>query len=209
MSKQTSISLTISLKRALANTSSTSLKKEELTRVPVWVKLHDVSIVAFTADGLRAIATKIDKPLMLDSFTSTMCNELWGQNSYAHTMIEVSAENILKDSMVIAILNLKDEGYKPVSKNNGATTSGTKNNTETPSQETSCSNPFDALRAVENDDLLGANGVQLAHEQPTSNVSGMSYEDSDDEVEEVVNETTCFMASKSGSGIERKSLYEH
>ncbi|GKF02255.1 uncharacterized protein Tco_0029178 [Tanacetum coccineum] len=90
----------------------TSLKKEELTCVPVWVKLHDVSIAAFTANGLRAIATKIDKPLMLDSFTSTMCNELWGRNSYAHSMIELSAENILKDSMVIAILNLKDEGYK-------------------------------------------------------------------------------------------------
>ncbi|GJS52540.1 hypothetical protein Tco_0625902 [Tanacetum coccineum] len=50
-----------------------------------------------------------------------------------------------------------------------------------------------AKRAIENDDVLGANGggsmrvdtyVQLAHEQPTSNVAGMSDEDSDNEVED-------------------------
>ena len=48
--------------------------------------------------------------------------------------------------------------YKPICKKNGATLNGTKNNTEKPSREASCSNPFNALRLVENDDVLGANG---------------------------------------------------
>ncbi|GJV81613.1 putative mitochondrial protein [Tanacetum coccineum] len=195
--------------------------KEELTRVPVWVKLHDVLMEEFTIDGLRAIATKI-----------------------------VSAQNTLKNSMVIAILNLEDEFkstkhvYRLVSKNNGATTSGTKKNNEAPSREVSCLNHFDALRSVENDDVLGANRgssmrvetdvdegqmadaepihsfpstpddvtlvseIQLTHEQPMSNVVGIGDEDNDNEVQEVVNQTTGFMAFKSRGGIGRKSLYE-
>ena len=46
-------------------TTSTILKKEELTSVSVRVKLHVVPMAAFTADGLCAIATKIGKPLCL------------------------------------------------------------------------------------------------------------------------------------------------
>ncbi|GKB05401.1 zinc knuckle CX2CX4HX4C containing protein [Tanacetum coccineum] len=48
-------------------TNSTNLKKEELTRVLFWVKLHDVPTEAFTVDGLSAIATKIGKSFMIDS----------------------------------------------------------------------------------------------------------------------------------------------
>ncbi|GJV76486.1 zinc knuckle CX2CX4HX4C containing protein [Tanacetum coccineum] len=45
-----------------------------------------------TSDGLSAIASKIGNPMMLDSFTSTMCNESWGRNSFASAMIEISSD---------------------------------------------------------------------------------------------------------------------
>ncbi|GKF19243.1 primary amine oxidase-like protein, partial [Tanacetum coccineum] len=38
---------------------SVSLLKEDLSRVPVWVKFHDVPLVAYTSDGLSLIAMKI------------------------------------------------------------------------------------------------------------------------------------------------------
>ncbi|GJS64721.1 putative reverse transcriptase domain-containing protein [Tanacetum coccineum] len=47
-----------------------NLFKEDVTNVPVWVKLHDVHMMAFIEDGLSAIATKLGTPLMLDSYTS-------------------------------------------------------------------------------------------------------------------------------------------
>ncbi|GKG56120.1 uncharacterized protein Tco_0577195, partial [Tanacetum coccineum] len=34
--------------------------------VPVWVKMHDVPMAAFTGDVLSVIATKVGNPLMLD-----------------------------------------------------------------------------------------------------------------------------------------------
>ncbi|GJY23686.1 uncharacterized protein Tco_0397344 [Tanacetum coccineum] len=83
-----------------------SLTKEDLTKVPVWVKLRDVPLVGFNQDGLSAIATKVGKPIMLDSYTSTMCMESWGKTSYARAMVEISAINELKESITVATPSL-------------------------------------------------------------------------------------------------------
>lgn len=51
------------------------MSKELLTDVPVRIKIHDVPFAGFIEDGLSAIATKIGRPMMLDSYSSTMCVE--------------------------------------------------------------------------------------------------------------------------------------
>ncbi|GJU77038.1 ribonuclease H-like domain, reverse transcriptase, RNA-dependent DNA polymerase [Tanacetum coccineum] len=50
-----------------------NLLKEDVSTIPVWVKLHGVPVTAFSEDGLSAIATKLGTPLMLDSYTADMC----------------------------------------------------------------------------------------------------------------------------------------
>ncbi|GKD50136.1 hypothetical protein Tco_1279112, partial [Tanacetum coccineum] len=42
-----------------------SLLKEDLSRVPLWRKFHDVPLVAYTSNGLSLIATKIGTPMMI------------------------------------------------------------------------------------------------------------------------------------------------
>ena len=54
---------------------SVSLKRGEVTKVPVWVKMYNVPVLAYSGDGLSLLATKIGKPIMLDAFTSSMCME--------------------------------------------------------------------------------------------------------------------------------------
>ncbi|GKD47449.1 hypothetical protein Tco_1272094 [Tanacetum coccineum] len=49
------------------------LKKDEVTKVPVWVKMHKVPVVAYSEDRLSLIGTQIGKPIVLDAFTSSMC----------------------------------------------------------------------------------------------------------------------------------------
>ncbi|GKD45870.1 ARID DNA-binding domain-containing protein, partial [Tanacetum coccineum] len=49
-----------------------NLLKEDVSTIPVWVKLHGVPVTAFNEDGLSGIATKLGTPLMLDSYTSDM-----------------------------------------------------------------------------------------------------------------------------------------
>ncbi|GJY49248.1 putative reverse transcriptase domain-containing protein, partial [Tanacetum coccineum] len=55
-----------------------NLLKEDVSTIPVWVKLYGVPITAFSEDGLSAIATKLGTPLMLESYTSDMCMQSWG-----------------------------------------------------------------------------------------------------------------------------------
>ncbi|GJV69538.1 cysteine-rich receptor-like protein kinase [Tanacetum coccineum] len=91
--------------------SQLSLKKGEITCVPVWVNLHGVPVLAYSGDGLSLIATQIGKPLLLDAFTSSMCKESWGRISFARALIEVSSESELKTEVTMAIPNEKGDGY--------------------------------------------------------------------------------------------------
>ncbi|GJR00249.1 zinc knuckle CX2CX4HX4C containing protein [Tanacetum coccineum] len=89
----------------------TRLLKEELTRILIWVKLHDVSIQVFEEDSICLIATFIGKLVMLDSYTSYMCNESWGRSSFARCLIEVNLEADLVDVVTIGIPSLSGDGF--------------------------------------------------------------------------------------------------
>ncbi|GJR35199.1 zinc knuckle CX2CX4HX4C containing protein [Tanacetum coccineum] len=89
----------------------TRLLKEELTRIPIWVKLHDVPIQVFEEEGISLIATFIGKPVMLDSYTSSMCNDSWGQSSFARCLIEVNFEADLVDVVTVGVPSLSREGF--------------------------------------------------------------------------------------------------
>nr|GEU56025.1 zinc knuckle CX2CX4HX4C [Tanacetum cinerariifolium] len=57
--------------------SDENLLKEDVSTIPVWVKLYGVTVTAFSEDGLSTIATRLGTPLMLDSYTSDMCLQSW------------------------------------------------------------------------------------------------------------------------------------
>nr|GEZ04694.1 hypothetical protein [Tanacetum cinerariifolium] len=78
-------------------------KSGEVTKVPVWVKLYNVLVLAYSVDGLSLIATQIGKPIMLDAFTSSMCVEAWGRISFARALIEIDARSVLKKEVIMAI----------------------------------------------------------------------------------------------------------
>ncbi|GJT92394.1 retrovirus-related pol polyprotein from transposon TNT 1-94 [Tanacetum coccineum] len=79
------------------------LKPGEVNKVPVWVKLYNVLVVAYSEDWLSLIATQVGKPIMLDTFTSFMCAESWGRISFARALIEIHANSELKKEVRMAI----------------------------------------------------------------------------------------------------------
>ena len=89
----------------------TSLLKVDLSYVLVWVKFHDVPIVAYSSDGLNSIAYKIGNPMLLDSYTNEMCLESWGRSSYPRALIEINATNDLRDTLVVAVPKINETGY--------------------------------------------------------------------------------------------------
>ncbi|GJZ50703.1 zinc knuckle CX2CX4HX4C containing protein [Tanacetum coccineum] len=90
---------------------SASLLKEDLSRVLVWVKYHDVSLVAYTSYGLSLIAMKTGNQMMLDLYTNFMCLESFGRSSYARFLIEINACNNFNDNLVMVVPNLEGTGY--------------------------------------------------------------------------------------------------
>ncbi|GJT86370.1 hypothetical protein Tco_1068087 [Tanacetum coccineum] len=54
--------------------------------------------------------TKLGNPIMLDSYTSSMCLQSLGHMDYARALIDIRANRELKEDMVIAIPNVEDDG---------------------------------------------------------------------------------------------------
>ncbi|GKA87515.1 zinc knuckle CX2CX4HX4C containing protein [Tanacetum coccineum] len=67
---------------------NTTLVKDEIKHAPVWVKLRNVPIVAYSEIGLSLITTQIGRPIMLDTYTSNMCLRSWGRKEYARALVE-------------------------------------------------------------------------------------------------------------------------
>ncbi|GKD89618.1 zinc knuckle CX2CX4HX4C containing protein [Tanacetum coccineum] len=65
----------------------------------------------FEEDGISLIATFIGKPIMLDSYTSFMCNDSCGRSSFARCLIEVNSEADLVDVVTIGIPSLTRDGF--------------------------------------------------------------------------------------------------
>ncbi|GKC95162.1 reverse transcriptase domain-containing protein, partial [Tanacetum coccineum] len=90
---------------------SVSLKRGEVTKVPVWVKMYNVPVLAYSEDGLSLLGTQIGKPIMLDAFTSSMCVESWGRISFARALIEIDAVAGLKKEITMAIPVDEGDGH--------------------------------------------------------------------------------------------------
>ena len=95
-------------------TPESSLVKNDVSKVPVWIKIHDVPLVAFTEEGLSLIATKVGTPILLDSATTTMCLNSWGRSSYARALVEVDAAKDLKENLIIGIPKMVGEDFTSV-----------------------------------------------------------------------------------------------
>ncbi|GKE02580.1 putative ribonuclease H-like domain-containing protein [Tanacetum coccineum] len=61
--------------------------------------------------SLSLIVTKISTPMMLDSYTSSMCLVTWDRSSYARILIEIDVCNGFSDNLVMAVPNLNRPGY--------------------------------------------------------------------------------------------------
>nr|GEU67565.1 hypothetical protein [Tanacetum cinerariifolium] len=89
----------------------TRLLKEEVNRISIWVKLHDVPIQVFEKDGISLIATFIGKPVMLGLYTSSMYKDSWGMSSFARYLIEVNSEADLMDVVTIGVLSFTRDDF--------------------------------------------------------------------------------------------------
>ncbi|KAJ9536472.1 hypothetical protein OSB04_un000353 [Centaurea solstitialis] len=82
------------------------LSKPIHTTCPLWVKLHNVPLVAFNKEGISRIASALGVPKQMDACTASMCDKAWGRPGFAKVLVEVWAIGELKRELEVVIPNL-------------------------------------------------------------------------------------------------------
>ncbi|XP_024963995.1 uncharacterized protein LOC112504288, partial [Cynara cardunculus var. scolymus] len=82
---------------------SKGLRKPVHTSCPLWVKLHNIPLVAFNKEGVSRIASVLGVPKQMDSCTAAMCEKAWGRPGFAKVLVEVWAVGDLKKQIEVEI----------------------------------------------------------------------------------------------------------
>ncbi|GKA05184.1 RNA-directed DNA polymerase, eukaryota, reverse transcriptase zinc-binding domain protein [Tanacetum coccineum] len=77
------------------------LDKAEPKKIPVWVKMINVPMEAWSVKGISALASSIGKPAIMDETTTEMCVTGVGRMGYARVLVEVDAEKCIKDKIEV------------------------------------------------------------------------------------------------------------
>ncbi|GJS99828.1 RNA-directed DNA polymerase, eukaryota, reverse transcriptase zinc-binding domain protein [Tanacetum coccineum] len=77
------------------------LNKVEPKKIPVWVKMRNVPMEAWSVKGISALASSIGKPAIMDEITAKMCVTKVGRVGFARVLVEIDAEKGIKDKIEI------------------------------------------------------------------------------------------------------------
>nr|GEY25357.1 hypothetical protein [Tanacetum cinerariifolium] len=73
------------------------VEKVEPDRIPVWVKLFNIPLEAWSVKGISALASRLGKPLVMDDMTTNMCHNGTGRSAFARVLMEIEADKGFKD----------------------------------------------------------------------------------------------------------------
>jgi hypothetical protein len=87
------------------------LEKEKITKVPVWVHIHNIPSVVYSKAGISLIAKQLGRIIRFDAGTNDMCKNPWGRYTYARVLIELSADLDVLESIEVEIPLPKGKGH--------------------------------------------------------------------------------------------------
>ncbi|GJT76140.1 zinc knuckle CX2CX4HX4C containing protein [Tanacetum coccineum] len=81
------------------------LDKIEPATVPLWIRMSNVPLEAWTTKGISALASRVGKPMVMDQITGTLCKEGMGRFRFARVLVEVSASKPLPNEIEVVYKN--------------------------------------------------------------------------------------------------------
>ncbi|GJV27430.1 zinc knuckle CX2CX4HX4C containing protein [Tanacetum coccineum] len=78
-----------------------NLDRTEPSKLPVWVKMYNIPMEAWSIKGISALASSLGKPLMMDDITARMSAKWEGRLGFARVLVEIDAGNELKSEIVV------------------------------------------------------------------------------------------------------------
>ncbi|GJW79484.1 RNA-directed DNA polymerase, eukaryota, reverse transcriptase zinc-binding domain protein [Tanacetum coccineum] len=88
---------------------SVGMKKTEPKKVPVWIKLFEVPMEAWTTKGISAISSSMGRPLIIDNMTTYVCKNGVGRTEFVRVLVEVDADKGFKEAIE---LQYRDKQHK-------------------------------------------------------------------------------------------------
>ncbi|GJX96967.1 RNA-directed DNA polymerase, eukaryota, reverse transcriptase zinc-binding domain protein [Tanacetum coccineum] len=85
------------------------INKVEPDKLPIWVKLVNLPLKAWTVKGLSALASRLGRLVMMDYVTTKMCNQGIGRLGFARVLIEVEAQKGLPEAIDIQYYDKDDK----------------------------------------------------------------------------------------------------
>ncbi|PWA53701.1 hypothetical protein CTI12_AA443880 [Artemisia annua] len=82
-----------------------SVDKTELEELPIWIKLSNLPLEAWTTKGISALASRVGKPVIMDNVTASMCKMGIGRVGFARVLVEVSAKKELPSEIEVVYRN--------------------------------------------------------------------------------------------------------
>ncbi|GKC50269.1 RNA-directed DNA polymerase, eukaryota, reverse transcriptase zinc-binding domain protein [Tanacetum coccineum] len=77
------------------------IDRSEPKSLTCWIKLHNIPLEAWTSKGISAIASGLDKPLIMDKTTTMICKGGHGNYGYARVLVEIQVDKEFKDVVEI------------------------------------------------------------------------------------------------------------
>ncbi|GJV01676.1 RING-H2 finger protein ATL18 [Tanacetum coccineum] len=169
-----------------------NLLKEDVSTIPVWVKLYGVPVRAFNDDGLSAIYTKIGRAMSVLSMSGNLLgvrlvniHEECPKNTGAGEKKTLRKPSQTSQGVPVGpkIGFKPQKEYRRVTKKPNAISSGNKKKGVEPTIEVSNSNLFDVLNSVDNDVKFVTNRgtTNLVNNGATSSGSSFMNIDNDGE----------------------------
>nr|GEZ08754.1 RNA-directed DNA polymerase, eukaryota, reverse transcriptase zinc-binding domain protein [Tanacetum cinerariifolium] len=79
--------------------------RTEPKTLPLWNKLMNPPLEAWSTKGLSALASRIGTPLIMDAMTTSMCNQGIGRLGYTTMLVEVNADKVLPSHIDVMYRN--------------------------------------------------------------------------------------------------------
>ncbi|PWA95294.1 hypothetical protein CTI12_AA051170 [Artemisia annua] len=70
---------------------SLCMDKQDMVRLPVWIKMCGIPIEAWKIKGISALESRVGKPLVMDNETARKCQMGVGRMGFARVLVEMSA----------------------------------------------------------------------------------------------------------------------
>ncbi|GKB20764.1 RNA-directed DNA polymerase, eukaryota, reverse transcriptase zinc-binding domain protein, partial [Tanacetum coccineum] len=77
------------------------LDKAEPRKLPIWVKIINVPMEAWSVKRISALASSLGKPIIMDEMTARMCEKGEGRLSFARVLIEIEAGKPMKEEIKV------------------------------------------------------------------------------------------------------------